>query len=279
MTRVIATSTARFDGAALRIALAAPRNVARRAYGFVAWTRAAVSAIPSAAACPAAGPPSRTPLRIAYVTSAADVAACSVTVRGSARWSTKRIVAPSIRNAVRKTGSLSAGGAATVAGGGATACSRRAGSRIAPASSADVRWRAWAAPTIVAAVDAISPANWRKNRRRAMSAPPSAGPAGEAGPAACPGSAAGPAADVTRPSSEPGSVALVAVGSAMVRALTIASLGVGGSVLDDARDAASVEAVAALQEVELDEERQPDDLALEPLHELDRALDRAAGRE
>ena len=38
-----------------------------------------------------------------------------------------------------------------------------------------------------------------------------------------------------------------------------------GSVLDDAGDAPAVEAVAALEELELDEERQADDLALEPL--------------
>ena len=51
------------------------------------------------------------------------------------------------------------------------------------------------------------------------------------------------------------------------------------SVLDDAGDAPAFEPVAALEEVELDEEREADDLALEPLDELDRALDRAAGRE
>src|SRR5204862_1270742 len=51
------------------------------------------------------------------------------------------------------------------------------------------------------------------------------------------------------------------------------------SVLDDAGHASAVEPVAALQEVELDEEREPDDLALEALDELDRALDGAAGGE
>src|SRR5262249_52527055 len=49
------------------------------------------------------------------------------------------------------------------------------------------------------------------------------------------------------------------------------------SVLDDAGDAAAVEPVAALQEVQLDEEREADDVALQALDELDRALHRAAG--
>ena len=53
----------------------------------------------------------------------------------------------------------------------------------------------------------------------------------------------------------------------------------GPSVLDDAGDPTSLEPVAALEELELDEEREADDLALEPLDQLDRALDRAAGRE
>ena len=45
------------------------------------------------------------------------------------------------------------------------------GSRIAPAASADARWRTWAAPTTVAAPWNSSPANWRKKRRRPRSAP------------------------------------------------------------------------------------------------------------
>ena len=51
------------------------------------------------------------------------------------------------------------------------------------------------------------------------------------------------------------------------------------SVLDDAGDAPALEPVAALEELELDQEREADDLALEPLDELDRPVDRAAGRE
>ena len=51
------------------------------------------------------------------------------------------------------------------------------------------------------------------------------------------------------------------------------------SVPDDAGHAPAAEPVAALEEVELDQEREADDLALEPLDQLDRALDRAAGRE
>ena len=45
----------------------------------------------------------------------------------------------------------------------------------------------------------------------------------------------------------------------------------GPSVLDDAGDSATLQPVAALEEVELDQEREADDLALEPLDELDRA--------
>src|SRR3954467_12628196 len=52
-----------------------------------------------------------------------------------------------------------------------------------------------------------------------------------------------------------------------------------GSVLNDGRDAAAIEPVAPLEEVELDEKGEPDDVALEPLDQLDRALDGAAGRE
>ena len=46
---------------------------------------------------------------------------------------------------------------------------RRPGSRIPAAASADARWSAWAAPATVAAVWTSSPANWRKNRRRPRS--------------------------------------------------------------------------------------------------------------
>jgi hypothetical protein len=53
----------------------------------------------------------------------------------------------------------------------------------------------------------------------------------------------------------------------------------GRSVLDDARDAATLEAIPALEELELDEERESDHLALQALDELDRPADRAAGRE
>src|SRR4051812_50038932 len=56
-------------------------------------------------------------------------------------------------------------------------------------------------------------------------------------------------------------------------------LGWDGSVLDDARGAAAVEPVAALQELQLDEEGEAHDLALESLDELDRAMDGPACRE
>jgi hypothetical protein len=160
------------------------------------------------------------------VTSAADDAVYSVGDRGSVRWSTNRIVAPSIRNAVRKTGPassapLASSGAATGAGG----LSRRVGSRSAPASSPDVRWRAWAAPRTVAAVDAISPANSRKNRRRARSAPPSLGAATGPSAAVPPSGATAVAGDV----SVPGSAAVLGVGSAIVEGVAIAAL-VGSAV-------------------------------------------------
>src|SRR5438034_6162783 len=51
------------------------------------------------------------------------------------------------------------------------------------------------------------------------------------------------------------------------------SVQLGRSVLDDARDAPAVQAVASLEEVELDEEAETDDLALQSLDQLDRALD------
>jgi hypothetical protein len=171
------------------------------------------------------------------VTSAADDAVYSVSDRGSVRWSTNRIVTPSIRNAVRKTGPVSpAPVASSAAATGAGGPSRRVGSRSAPASSPDVRWRAWAAPRTVAAVDAISPANSRKNRRRARSAPspvaPGAavaapGPGADTGPSAAvpPSGATAVAGDV----SAPGSAAVLAVGSAIVEGVAIAAL-VGSAV-------------------------------------------------
>ena len=53
----------------------------------------------------------------------------------------------------------------------------------------------------------------------------------------------------------------------------------GPSVLDDAGHSPALEPVAALEELELDQEREADHLALEPLDQFDRAVDRAAGRE
>src|SRR5438093_4422089 len=51
------------------------------------------------------------------------------------------------------------------------------------------------------------------------------------------------------------------------------------SVLDDAGDSPSIEALPTLEELELDEERETDDLALEPLDELDRPLHGPARRQ
>src|SRR4051794_37890020 len=51
------------------------------------------------------------------------------------------------------------------------------------------------------------------------------------------------------------------------------------SVPDDARHSPALEPVAAMEEIELHEERQPDDDALQAFDELDRALDRATRRQ
>ena len=91
MTRPTAQLRLAWVGDRLVMALAAPRRVARRAYGRVSTTRSADSASPIAAACPIAGPPTTTPLRIAHTTVAAESAECSTTLVGSARWSTKRM--------------------------------------------------------------------------------------------------------------------------------------------------------------------------------------------
>src|SRR4029453_6991198 len=124
---------------------------------------------------------------------------------------------------------------------------------MALAASADARWSAWAAPNTVAAPWTTSPANCRKKRRRARSAP------------------------------LPGGVGAGA--SASVRVGSVTGVGrwragwSGRSVLDDACHAPVVEPLATLEELELDEERQADALALQTLDQLDRALHRATGRQ
>src|SRR5262245_50715285 len=143
---------------------------------------------------------------------------------------------------------------------------------MAPAASAEARWMACAAPTIVAAPWNSSPANCRKNLRRP-------GSASSPSPPPLPGSAPD--------ASDPGSGGVASAGRGSCGSVnerlgagrSRAGASGGASVLDDAGDAATFEAVAPLEEVELDEERQADDLALQPLDELDRALDGAARRE
>ena len=159
----------------------APRRVARRAYG----RRAADRGRPRARA--RSRPPARSPARprprrggSPHATSAAESAAMlDDRVAAAPAGRRSRIDRPSIRNGVRKAGSAAVDGC--VGASAASSSAARVGSRIALAISADVRWSAWAAPTIVAAVFARSPANWRKNRRRPRSAPPSTGPAGGGG--------------------------------------------------------------------------------------------------
>src|SRR5215204_3886086 len=150
------------------------------------------------------------------------------------------------RNGVRKpVGAAGATGAAA-----APPIATELGSRIALAASAETRCSACAAPTTPAAPWNRSPANCRKKRRRARSAPSPGGPTGS-----------------------------VWGGRASFGSVNRVQASSGSSVLDDAGDAASFQAVATLEEAELDQEAQADDLALETLDELDRALDRAARRE
>src|SRR4051812_7375867 len=162
---------------------------------------------------------------------------------------------PSSRNGVRKP--LGPDGVAPAPGpslaAAALAVAAPSGFRMALAASTETCWRAWAAPTIVAAVWTSSPANARKNLRRPRSA--------DAGPVSADGSAAG-APSAAWPAGSVGGVAAVGsvAGSLNRQARS------DGSVLDDARDAAAVEPVAALQELQLDEEGEADDLALESLH-------------
>src|SRR5258708_2635541 len=53
----------------------------------------------------------------------------------------------------------------------------------------------------------------------------------------------------------------------------------GGLELDEGRDVVARQPVAPAQGLELDKEREGHDLALQLLHEVDRAVDRTAGRE
>ena len=166
-------------------ALAVPRRIARRAYGFAGRGRPAVSARPSAATWPSAGAPRTTISRIAWATSAPDSQSTSTSSSGSRRWS-RRIeprrhrggtgvlrkprrdgrppAAPICRSARRARRE-------TVAGPGSA--SRPRPSRGARAASAVVSRSAPAAPTSVAAALIASPANARKKRRRASRSPSS----------------------------------------------------------------------------------------------------------
>src|SRR4029079_4312874 len=111
---------------------------------------------------------------------------------------------------------------------------------MALAASADARWSAWAAPNTVAAPWTTSPANCRKKRRRARSAPLLGGVGAGASAAGAVGAGTGG-----------GEWGWGGVGSVT---------GVGGwgagwsgrSVLDDACHAPVVEPLATLEELELD---------------------------
>ena len=150
------------------------------------------------------------------------------------------------------------------------------GSRIALAASADARWSAWAAPATVAAVWISSPANWRKKRRRprsrrrrdvAVGAPAADGADDRARPA---GSGRG--------STTSGGAGLVAGSSSG----SVNRLGLGPSggqywmTLVTRRPSSRSR---PLRKSSSTRNAEADDLALEPLDQLDRALDRAARRE
>ena len=272
MTRSTAQARLTAVGRALRSALAAPRSVARRAYGRESANSAAVSASPIAATWPMAGAPRTIISRIAKATSPADRQSYSTSASGSCRWSMRYRTPASSRNGVRNP--LGAGSPAN----SASRCRRARRRRVRVEERAGRLGRR--------ALERLggtghgrrrldeSPANWRKNRRRPRST--CRDRRGRGWRPARRGSGAGVAA---RPGARSRVSPSVRVRSSAGSANGWAFLGSRRSVLDDAGDPASVEPVAALEEFELDQERQADDLALEPLDQLDRALDGAAGRE
>src|SRR5450631_2030671 len=214
---------------------------------------------------------------IAIATSPPSAHGYSSSSPGSLRWSMNRIRPSSIRKAVRKprdspgaglswggAGWARAGEAATIgliAGSGWLRPRAASGLSRTPAASAAARWRAPAAPAAVAAEWITSAANWRKKRRR---------PRSTSGPGT---SAAGTTAAGT------GAAGLAGGSSPAGDSSLVASFTVPGLVADDALDPDALEPVASLEELELDEEAQANDLALEPLDQVDRAADRAAGGE
>ena len=167
MTRSTAQRRLTAVGRALMSVFAAPRNVARRAYGRVVRALSAVSVSPIAPTWPMAGAPRTIISRIAKAASEAERTWYSSRTSGNLRWSTRWRTPGVSRNGVRKP----VGGAGTAGAAAAPPIATELGSRIAPAASAETRWIAWAAPTTPAAPWNRSPANCRKKRRRARSAP------------------------------------------------------------------------------------------------------------
>src|SRR4051812_5302434 len=255
------------------------RRIARRANGSVSAARSADSARPIAATWPMAGAPRTIIWRMALAASGAFRTSTSTSSSGRRRWSISRSRPRSSRKGVRKPIGRAASARAAAASSSSAASPRSAapaGSRIAPAASADARWSPCGAPATVAAAGISSPAERRKNRRRARRACSSADTGSASTGATVPG-----ASSTGATGSGTSDAATRSAGSRMGSAKGISRGSVDGdrSVLDDARDAPAVEAIPTLEEVELDEERQTDDVALQPLDELDRALDGAAGRE
>ena len=222
-------------------------------------TLAAVSAMPIAATCPIAGAPRTIISRIACAAWAAD--------RILLEDLGKLPLVDEVEGRVPPPGTAS--GTRSVRGRGGAPWSAsgdpirgRLGSRIARPLR-PTRWSAWAAPTTVAAPWNSSPANSEEPRRSRSRSSPGAGRR---------------PASPTSSRPVPFRRARRGVGLPVGQWAPRCGDPEGASVLDDAGDAPALESVATLQEVELDEERKPDDLTLQPLDELDR-LDRAAGRE
>src|SRR5450759_5077506 len=245
--RSIALRTGAAVGAAFRRAFAVPKRIARRACGDATSERPAVRARPQAATWPSNGAPRTTDSRIACATSAPETQANSTSSSGRRRWSSRTTCSGSRRKGLRNPADRSVVAAALAP---TRVIAVSADPRNALAISAEPSRSAPAAPTTVAAVFIASAARDRKNCRR----PSRRASSGSAGPpprgATVPGSGAGRRSSVKDP--PPPRPA---------------------SVRDDRGDRVAGEPVAALEEPELDEERQSDDLALESLDQLHRPVD------
>src|SRR6185369_9914816 len=254
-------------GRALIRALAEPRRVARRAYGMPSRWCSALSDMPIAATWPMAGAPRTTISRIAKATSPADLHGYSTRASGRRRWSMRYRTPPSSRNGVRNPlgpapPTAAPGVPLASSPGGPSSRAAPSGLRMTLAASAEACWSAWAAPATVAAVLISSPAKARKNRRRPMST-------GGGALATFGSSAVCSSPGTLDPSASGGWLGL---GSLEGSVNLGTSMRDGPSVLDDARHPTSLEPVAALEELELNEEREADHLALEPFDQLDRPV-------